>query len=126
MRSAFLWFLALLLMPSLILAKEYMPSMNELPKHGDYVTYSHDGDQHRGIVVGTEHSYYQGHPLYVAPMAPDGAHVHADRLVQMHATHPTPTGHSDVGLACDLQRNHRIQDPAISHVSRRRVYPLIV
>ncbi|KAM6494047.1 hypothetical protein JOM56_010408 [Amanita muscaria] len=126
MRSAFLWFLALLLMPSLILAqKGYSPPPSDMPKHGDYVNYSHNGGYHSGLVVGTEHQVYRGHPLHVAPMDWNG-NVDHGRLVQMHPGHPTTTGHSDVGLACDIQRTHLWQDPTISHVSRRRVYSLIV
>ncbi|KAM6494034.1 hypothetical protein JOM56_010395 [Amanita muscaria] len=132
MRSVSLWFLALLLLPSLVLAKSYSPTPNEMPKHGDFVTYSHNDAEHRGIVVGTEHQVYHGRPLRVAPLThhspspPADVIVHSNQLMEMHPGHAVPTGHSNVAFASDIARSYYGQQPTIWRVHRRRVYSLIV
>ncbi|KAM6490923.1 hypothetical protein JOM56_013627 [Amanita muscaria] len=132
MRSVSLWFLALLLLPSLVLAKTHSPPRNEMPKHGDFVTYSHNDAEHIGIVVGSTHQVYRGHPLRVAPLAhhspspPGDAFADSNQLHEMRPGHAHPTGHSNVAFATDVSMSHFDRPPRISRVNRRRVYSLIV
>ncbi|KAM6494033.1 hypothetical protein JOM56_010394 [Amanita muscaria] len=118
MRSVSFWFLALLLLPSLVLAKTWSPPRNT-HEHGDFVTYSHNGEEHRGIVIG-----HGGHPLRVAPLAPHSpsppgdVFVDSNQLHEMHPSHADPTGYSNVAVASDIARLHGMR--------RRRVYDSLI
>ncbi|KIL62023.1 hypothetical protein M378DRAFT_166171 [Amanita muscaria Koide BX008] len=111
MRFAIVWFLSLLLLPSLVISREDWGA-----RHGDIVHYQASHGRDRGLVVGRS-----GGHLHIAPLANGSPHpasglgviAHSDRIVEAHPSNVIATGYKDRGTADHIANEHRHDPPDI-------------